>query len=100
MIKLLALSIFFSFPVIAEISVVNINSIDKGREQSIKFRNTENTCDYYGQIQDISDKQKVIVVTQRICANIGATVNMFAQLHTPITIDSQWIPAGSKWTLR
>lgn len=82
------------------VDVININAIYKNGLQTIKFRSVDNTCDYYGKSQAVKDEVKVIAVTHRVCKNIDTSVNMFAQLHSPINLDSQWVPAGSKWTLR
>ncbi|WP_156118179.1 hypothetical protein [Enterobacter sp. ZOR0014] len=82
------------------VDVININAIYKNGLQTIKFRSVDNTCDYYGKSQAVNDEVKLIAVTHRVCKNIDTSVNMFAQLNSPINLDSQWVPAGSKWTLR
>lgn len=99
---LLILLVSVSVPVtaLADIDVVNINSINKDGFQAIKFRNVENTCDYYGEIQVVKENQKVIIVKRKICGKNSESVKLYAQSDSPINLDAQFIPAGSKWTLR
>lgn len=98
--KLLPLLILASFTAMANVHVININAIDKDGFQIIKFVNIENTCYYYGEIKNIKTDQKVIMVTHRVCGNIDSKVNLFVQSNSKINLDSQWIPAGLKWTLQ